>query len=174
MEEKITIEDAVTKQLSNLLLDLKKDTSVKGVHKQITDAIRSVTQDYQKYTITRRLKEVCEVYRIQIPDIISQSERQYWSRALKNTAYDKTNLVNNTFISIEHFVEIRTIKNHLLNNWILPKEENKAIEELKEYFKENVRCFFKLTKEDEDLKPGEDFDKIKKQLVQPDAIRMKI
>jgi len=174
MNEKIAIEDAVTRQLSNLLLDLKKDTSVKGVHKQITDAIRSVTQDYQRYTITKRLKKVCEDNRIQIPDIISQSERQYWSRALKNTKYDKINLVNNTFISIEHFVEIRTIKNHLLNNWRVPKEEKKAIEELKEYFKENVICFFKLTKEDAKLKPGENFNNIREELVQPDAIRMKI
>jgi hypothetical protein len=59
MRKNDTLIENVNTQLLNLLLDLRKNTSVKGVHKQITDAIRSVTQDYQKYTITKNLKKAC-------------------------------------------------------------------------------------------------------------------
>ena len=161
-------------QLSNLLLDLKKDTSVKGVHKQITDSIRSITQDYQKYTITKKMKLVFNSYNIQIPDVISQSERQYYSSLLKKTDYNRSALINNTFSNIEHFIEIKIIKDYLLNKWRVPGDKNKAIEELKEYFKENVRCFFKLTAADKNLVPGTDLNTIKEQLVCPEAIKMNI
>jgi hypothetical protein len=160
-------------QLLNLLLDLRKNTSVKGVHKQITDAIRSVTQDYQKYTITKNLKKACIENNINIPDIISQQERQYYSSKLKKTNYTKSNLINNSFFNIEHYVEIKTIKHDLLHKIEIQKlKEEEAISLLKQYFKDNVRCFFKLTKEDERLKPGEDFESIKKELVIPDAVYM--
>jgi len=160
-------------QMLNLLLDLKKNTSVRGVHKQITDAIRSVTQDYQKYTITKNLKKVCVENNINLPDIISQQERQYYSSKLKKTNYTKTNLINNSFFNIEHYIEIKIIKHELLHKIEIQKlKEEEAIHLLKQYFKDNVRCFFKLTKEDEHLKPGVDFESIKKELVIPDAVYM--
>jgi hypothetical protein len=162
-------------QMLNLLLDLRKNTSIKGVHKQITDAIRSVTQDYQKYTITKNLKRVCIENNINIPDIISQQERQYYGRELKKTNYGNNNLVNNTFLNIEHFIEIRTIKHDLLNKIEIKKfKEEEAIHFLKQYFIDNVRCFFKLTKEDESLRPGIDFELIKNELVVPDAVYMNL
>lgn len=160
-------------QLSNLLLDLQKDTSVKGVHKQITDSLRSITQDYQKYTITKNVKEIFEEYGIVIPDTINQSERQKYSNELKKTSYPKSNLVNSTFLNIEHFLEIKTMKNHLLR-WERPENKMEAICYLKNYFKNNVICFFKLTKKDEDLKPGMNLKKLKNRLVDPDSIKMEI
>jgi len=161
-------------QILNLLLDLRKNTSIRGVHKQITDAIRCVTQDYQKYTITKNIKRVCNQNNIEIPDEISQQERQLYSRKLKKTNYDKNNLINNSFCNIEHFIQIKTLKHELLNVVEIPTKEEEALLFLKQYFRNNVKCFFKLTKEDQYLKPGIDFEIIKNELVVPEAIYMKV
>ena len=161
-------------QILNLLLDLRKNTSIRGVHKLITDAIRSVTQDYQKYTITKNLKRVCNENNIEIPNVISHQERQFYSRELKKTNYDKNNLINNSFCNIEHFIQIKTLKHELLNVVEIPTKEEEALLFLKQYFRNNVKCFFKLTKEDQDLKPGIDFEIIKKELVIPEAIYMEV
>lgn len=168
-----SLESLVDKQLFNLLLDLDKQI-IKGTHKQITDSIRSVTQEYQKYTITKRTKGEFESYGLSIPDIISQSERQKYSLALKKAGRPLSKLYNNSFIQIEHWFPIKMMKSHLLD-WSRPQDIDEAVLYLKKFFVENTRCFFRLSDESH-LQPNGKllWDEVTQELILPEKTNFRI
>lgn len=166
------METQIRKQIYNLILDLEKYRDVKGVEKQITDSIRSVTQEYQFYTITKTLKMSCEEFEIEIPDIISQVERQKYSRLLKKKGKSDRYLRNNSFLQIEHYKPIKEMKKEIydLNNNINRLNSSSKIDTLLEYFRNNVSCFFKLATEIE-LNPSATIELIHENLVLPERMR---
>jgi hypothetical protein len=167
------LESLIDKQLFNLLLDLDKYI-IKGTQKQITDSIRSVTQEYQKYTITKKTKEEFEYYGLDIPDLITQSERQKYSRALKNAGRPLGKANNNSFIQIEHWYTIKKLKGHLLD-WSKPLDKEEAIQYLKNFFLENTRCFFRLSDESH-LQPNGSltWDDIIQELMVPERTNFRV
>jgi hypothetical protein len=162
------MKNMIDAQLENLILDLKKNTKVRGVQKQITDAIRNVTQDNQVYTITKKTQEVFNSYGLNIPSHITHSKRQKWSNLLKKTNYPKEYLVNQSFLNIEHWKMIQDMKKELLE-MTLPSDTTEAVEVLKKYFIENTRCFIKLSFEEDGLqsREGVNWDVASSKLVDP-------
>lgn len=164
----------IRKQIHNLNLDLEKYRDVKGVEKQITDSIRSVTQEYQHYTITKSMKKACEEFDIEIPDIISQTEKQKYSRLLKKKGKSHKYLRNNSFLQIEHYKTIQEMKKEIYNFSNSDKYKvlstSSKIDFLLDYFRDTVTCFFKLATEIE-LNPNTNIEKLYKNLVVPQRTR---
>jgi len=166
-------EAIINAQLKNLFLDLLKDTSVKGVDAQIGAAIRGVTQNYQVYTVTKKLQELYKSVGIEVPNVIEHSKlKTLTGRAMKLLPNEPR--VNKTIAMTEHIVEIAEIKSYLLSMVDTLKEmsEGDAIEYIKNYLNENVKMFHKLIHHESDLqsRQGMTWTELESELVDPTKI----
>jgi hypothetical protein len=162
--------------VENLLLDLQKNTDVKGVLKIIGDSIRSVTQEYQDYTITKKLKATFQEYGINVPDTMIHSELKKYSKKLKQAGFPKELLVQDSPTMTEHVKEIKVIKKELLDkkDFLISIPKVEAIDCLIKYFQDEVVMFHKLAKEESYLetRKGMDWEVLKSELVSPNRVRL--
>jgi hypothetical protein len=163
--------------LENLLLDLQKNMSVPGAAKHFCDAIRGVTQiKTQKYTITKKFKEVFTDWGIEVPDTMTQQERKTYSTKLKNAGFPIESQTNQSPTQIEHGKEIKTMKDELLDkkDYILSLSKDDAIQYLANYFETETRAFHKLSvlEKDLQLRNGVSWEEMQPHLVDSTKTRL--
>ena len=166
-------EAIINAALKNLFLTMQMDTSVKGHGDQIGNSLRHITQDYQVYTVTKKLQELYKSVGIEVPNVIEHSKlKTLTGRAMKLLPNEPR--VNKTITMTEHIVEIAELKSYLLSTVDTLKEmsEGDAIEYIKTYLNENVQMFHKLIYHESDLqtRKGMTWTELESELVDPTTI----
>ena len=174
---KMTKEEISNEQLKNLFLALQMNTSIKGVDRLIGIAIRDITNYYQEYTVTKKLRDLYESVGINVPVVVNHYKlKRYTGKAMKLLPNEPR--VNNSIAMTEHIMEIGALKDSLVSKVPMLKEmdEVDAIEYIREYLNTNVKMFHKLSYHEANLETrnGMTWDELESQLVDVDSVSIKL